>query len=199
MISYIKGKVDLKESNLVVVENNGIGYTIYTSTVTINDINVGDEVKLYTYMNVKEDAIALYGFLKKEELNLFKMLLSVSGVGPKVARAVLSTLTLAKFSVAVITKDEKALTRAPGVGKKAAQRIILELQDKIKSEEISFRNDTEVQYVATNEDGAVREAISALIVLGYDYNQAQTLIGSIYKAGMGVEDIIKMALKASIA
>lgn len=199
MISYIKGKVAFKESDFVVVESNGIGYTIYTSTSTINDIDTGEEIKLYTYMNVREDAINLYGFLKKEELNLFKMLLSVSGVGPKVARAILSTLTLSKFSVAVITKDEKTLSKAPGVGKKAAQRIILELQDKIKKEKLSFRDDTQVQSITNIEDNIVKEAINALIVLGYDYDKASNLVGSIYKDGMEVEGVIKMALKASLS
>lgn len=198
MISYIKGKVEFKESDFVVVENNGIGYTIYTSAGTINDIKNNDEVKLYTYMNVREDAINLYGFLRREELILFKMLLSVSGVGPKVARAILSTLTLSQFSIAVITKDEKALSKAPGVGKKAAQRIILELQDKMKNEEISFRDETPNNNVINTEDSVIKEAIGALMVLGYDYSKASNLVGMIYKEGIEVEDIVKMALKASL-
>jgi len=199
MISYVRGKVALKEGDFVVVESNGIGYTIHTSTEAINDINNGEEVKMYTYMNVREDAINLYGFLKREELNLFKMLLSVSGVGPKVACAILSTLTPSKFSVAVITKDEKALSKAPGVGKKAAQRIILELKDKIKKEELSFKDDEGRVSVANIENKVENEAISALLVLGYDYNKASNLVGTIYKDGMKVEDVIKMALKASLA
>ena len=198
MISYIRGKVAFKESDFLVVESNDIGYTIYTSTGTINDVKINEEVKLYTYMNVREDAINLYGFLKREELNLFKMLLSVSGVGPKVARAILSTLTLSKFSLAVITKDEKALSKAPGVGKKAAQRIILELQDKIKKEELNFRDDSDTSKVVDVEDGVVTEAVSALIVLGYDYSSASNIVTKIYKEGMEVEDLVKLALKSSI-
>lgn len=198
MIYYVRGKVAFKENDFVVVESNGIGYTIYTSTGTINDIATGEEVTLYTYMNVREDAIHLYGFLKREEINLFKMLLSVSGVGPKVACAILSTLTMSSFSVAVITKDEKALSKAPGVGKKAAQRIILELQDKIKKEELSFRDNSSLPSVVSEEGGVVKEAISALIVLGYDCNKAANLVDKIYIDGMEVEDLIKMALKASL-
>ena len=199
MFSYIKGKVVYKDDELLVIENNGIGYNIYTSMQTLSEITGMDkEVKIYTYLNVKEDAMQLYGFLKKEELNTFKMLLSVSGVGPKVARGILSTLSPSKFSLAVITKDEKTLTKAPGVGKKAAQRIILELQDKIKQEELNSDDGKMVQIVENNDGENIKEAISALLVLGYDYNSASSIVTKIYKEGMEVEELVKMALKSSI-
>ena len=200
MFSYIKGTVQYKDSDMLIIENNGIGYNIYTSLQTLGEISeIGSSVVIYTYMNVKEDAINLYGFLRKEELNTFKMLISVSGVGPKVARAILSTLSPSKFSLAIITKDEKALIRAPGVGKKAAQRIILELQDKIKQEELSIINDDKIESIVdNNEGGNVKEAISALMVLGYDYNKAADIVTKIYKEGMEVEELVKMALKFSM-
>lgn len=199
MFSYIKGKVVYKDDELLVIENNGIGYNIYTSMQTLSEIpGMDKEVKIYTYLNVKEDAMQLYGFLKKEELNTFKMLLSVSGVGPKVARGILSTLSPSKFSLAVITKDEKTLTKAPGVGKKAAQRIILELQDKIKQEELNSDDGKIVQIVENNDGENIKEAISALLVLGYDYNSASSIVTKIYKEGMEVEELVKMALKSSI-
>jgi len=197
LFSYIEGKVVHKDSEVLVIENSGIGYNIYTSTRTLDDIDsIGSVVKIYTYMNVREDGISLYGFLRKEELNLFKMLLSVSGIGPKVARAILSTFAPSKFSFAIITKDEKALTAAPGVGKKAAQRIILELQDKIKKEEINMK-DNRVEII-NNEGGDIKEAINALIVLGYDYSSAQLKITSVYKEGMKVEELVRDALKSSL-
>ena len=199
LFSYIEGKVVYRDSDLLVIENNGIGYNIYTSARTMSDVDsLGSMVKIYTYMNVKEDGISLYGFSKKEELNLFKMLLMVSGVGPKVARSILSTLTPAKFILAVITKDEKALIASPGVGKKAAQRIILELQDKIKKEELSMKNDEEDSIIINDKGGDVKEAINALIVLGYDYNSAQSKVSNVYKEGMAVEEIVKFALKSSL-
>ena len=200
MFSYIKGTVQYKDSDMLVVENNGIGYNIYTSLQTLGEISeIGSNVVIYTYMNVKEDAINLYGFLRKEELNTFKMLITVSGVGPKVARAILSTLSPSKFSLAIITKDEKALIRAPGVGKKAAQRIILELQDKIKQEELNVINDDKLETIVDNNAGGnVKEAISALMVLGYDYNRASDVVTKIYKEGMEVEELVKTALKSCI-
>ena len=199
MFSYIEGKVVYKDSDMLVVENNGIGYNIYTSAMTLDDIGaLESKVKIYTYMSVKEDAINLYGFIRKEELNLFKMLLAVSGVGPKVARSILSTLTPSKFSFAIVTKDERALAMAPGVGKKAAQRIILELQDKIKKEELSIKDET-IDRVSSNGDGEnIREAVNALIVLGYNYNKASDIVSRVYKEGMKVEDLVKIALKASL-
>ncbi len=199
MFSYIEGKVVYKDNDMLVIENNGIGYNIYTSAQTLNDIDaLGDIARIYTYMSVREDGINLYGFLRKEELNLFKMLLSVSGVGPKVARSILSTLTPSKFSFAIITKDEKALTMTPGVGKKAAQRIILELQDKIKKEELSMKDDKIDNIVSNDEGGNIKEAINALIVLGYDYSKASNTVTSVYKEGMNVEELVKASLKSSL-
>ena len=199
MYSYIEGKVVYKDGDMLVIENNGIGYNIYTSARTLDNIkDLGSIEKVYTYMSVKEDAINLYGFLKKEELNLFKMLLSVSGVGPKVARSILSTLTPSKFSFAIVTKDEKALTMSPGVGKKAAQRIILELQDKIKKEELNINDDKIDTIASSGEGGNIREAINALIVLGYNYSKASDIVSSVYKEGMEVEDLVRVALKSSI-
>lgn len=199
MFSYIKGKVVYKDDELLILENNGIGYNIYTSMQTLSNIEVNNnEVKIYTYMNVKEDGVKLYGFLKKEELNTFKMLISVSGVGPKVARGILSTLSPSKFSLAIITKDEKALIMAPGVGKKAAQRIILELQDKIKQEELNIIDDNTGKSLENIDGDNIKEAISALLVLGYDYNSASNIVTKIYKEGMEVEELVKMALKSSL-
>ena len=192
MYYYIKGKLALRGENYIVVDAHGVGYMIYTSLNTIQNVGVqGSEVTVYTYLNVREDAHELYGFATLEEKTLFMQLLSVSGVGAKVALSVLSVLTPAAFAQAVIFDDIKAITKAPGVGPKVAKRIVLELKDKIKKADIEAGGKAE----SINEAGSDSrsEAVSALLVLGYSITDAQSAVAGV-DASLTVEEIIKQAL-----
>lgn len=192
MYYYIKGKLALRGENYIVIDAHGVGYMIYTSLNTIQNVGVqGSEVTVYTYLNVREDAHELYGFATLEEKTLFMQLLSVSGVGAKVALSVLSVLTPAAFAQAVIFDDIKAITKAPGVGPKVAKRIVLELKDKIKKVDIEAGGKAE----SINEAGSDSrsEAVSALLVLGYSITDAQSAVAGI-DASLTVEEIIKQAL-----
>ncbi|TYQ16283.1 UNVERIFIED_CONTAM: Holliday junction DNA helicase subunit RuvA [Acetivibrio alkalicellulosi] len=197
MYEYIRGKLDYKHNDYVVVEANGVGYKITTALSTIESIgSVGDQVKVYTHLHVREDIMALYGFLTKEELVMFELLISVSGVGPKVAISILSSISPSKFGVSVITDDINTLTKAQGVGKKMAQRIILELKDKINKQQIS----TEYTESMEANDAAVlssrkSEAISALMVLGYTNFEAEKAVSAVFSEDTELETIIKNALK----
>lgn len=192
MYYYIKGKLALRGENYIVIDAHGVGYMIYTSLNTIQNVGVqGSEVTVYTYLNVREDAHELYGFATLEEKTLFMQLLSVSGVGAKVALSVLSVLTPAAFAQAVIFDDIKSITKAPGVGPKVAKRIVLELKDKIKKADIEVGDKAEI----INEVGSDSrsEAVSALLVLGYSITDAQSAVAGI-DASLNVEEIIKQAL-----
>ena len=193
MYYYISGKLVLKQDNFAVLDNGGIGYKVYTSRTTLDGIS-GGEVKLYTYLHVREDIFDLYGFATIEELSMFLQLLSVSGVGPKAALAVLSVVTPSRLALAVITNDTKSLTKAQGVGAKMAQRIILELKDKLKNAEILPKGISEEEFEANDSRS---EAVSALIVLGYSQNDAKKAVSGI-DASLPAEEIIKIALKKLI-
>lgn len=198
MYSYIKGILADMEENLVVVETGGIGYNIYTTGQTLDYLPpVGEEVKLYTYLNVREDAMMLYGFLTKDDLRVFKLLLGVSGIGPKGALAVLSVMTTEDLRFAVLGEDAKAIAKAPGIGAKTAQRLILELKDKFSLEEV-FEKKLEYATTQTAEraKNAKNEAVQALVALGYSSSEALKAIGNIeITADTDVEDILKTALK----
>lgn len=193
MYEFIKGNAVIKDNQKLVIENNGIGYGIFTSLTTLSKINIGDEVKLNTYLHVREDQFTLFGFMDEEELVIFKMLISISGVGPKASIAVLSTLSTNEFAMAVATNDEKTISKANGVGKKTAQRIILELKDKFKNLDI---NDEQVLINDNINDELLNEAKMALMVLGYKSKDAIQLIGKVYDERDSLEDIIKKALRA---
>lgn len=195
MYAYIKGSLEIKASDHVVVEANGIGYKIFMSGNTIQRLGeLNSNVKIFTHYHVREDNISLYGFYNLEELRMFELLISVSGVGAKSAIAILSNITPSAFALAVISNDIKALTKLPGIGAKSAQRIILELKDKLKTEEtIAAEGDFEIQTVLAKDDN-VHEAISALQVLGYPVKDATKAVSSIDCTGLSVEDIIKKAL-----
>lgn len=197
MIAYIKGKIAYKHNEYIVVETNGIGYKIFTSLSSVQAMGpVGDEVKMYTYLYVREDIMSLYGFCTQEELSMFELLISVSGVGPKAAVSLLSSITPSKFSLAVITDDAKTLTKAQGVGSKMAQRIILELKDKIKKEQMVATEKLKEESVpADGENTRIPEAISALMVLGYTPIEASRAVSAVYSDDMDLESIIKNALK----
>jgi len=197
MIAYIKGKIAYKHNEYIIVETNGIGYKIFTSLSSVKAMGpVGDEVKMYTYLYVREDIMSLYGFCTQEELSMFELLISVSGVGPKAAVSLLSSITPSKFSLAVITDDAKTLTKAQGVGSKMAQRIILELKDKIKKEQLVATEKLKEESVpADGENTRIPEAISALMVLGYTPIEASRAVSAVYSDDMDLESIIKNALK----
>lgn len=194
MYAYIKGKIVEKSNNYVIVENNGIGYRIFMTITAIDKISDDvQEVKIYTYYQVREDNISLYGFLQKEELRMFELLLSVSGVGAKSAIAMLSSITPSDFAMAVIQNDTKKLTKIQGVGAKTAARIVLELKDKLKTEEAISQNDIEVQKVIKNTE-EIDEASQALLILGYNKKEIDKAFEKLELEGLSTQDIIKKAL-----
>jgi len=198
LFAYIKGRLEYKHNDFVVVETSGVGYKIFVPLSSLEAAgSVGEEVKLYTHFYVREDAISLYGFLTQEELTMFELLITVTGIGPKAAMSILSMMSPSKFSLAVITDDTRTLTSVPGIGKKTAQRIILELKDKINKEQLSeiagMKSDDQT---VKSDNARVSEAISALMVLGYTYLEASRAVASVYSEDMDTELIIRNALKA---
>ena len=194
MFSYIKGTLEVKTINYIVVDVNGIGFKIFMSESAIQRLGeIGQTVKIYTYMNVKEDEISLYGFITNEELRMFELLISVSGVGAKSAITMLSVITPSKFALAVISNDVKTLTKIPGIGQKSAQRIILELKDKLKTEEAIKSNDLEITPNIV-ENNNLEEAVQALKVLGYTRQEIERVLAKIDINSLTVEDIIRKAL-----
>ncbi|MGN0106844.1 MAG: Holliday junction branch migration protein RuvA [Hominilimicola sp.] len=193
MYYYIKGTLVQKGDNFIVVDVNGVGYMIYTSLTSLADAGeTGKNITMYTYLHVREDVMDLFGFTTIEEKNMFMNLISVSGVGPKAALAILSVTTPAKFAVAVVTNDVKTITKASGVGPKMAQRVILELKDKLKTEELEIDTDEDIGEIPSDNKN---EAISALIVLGYSPSDAQKAVKEI-DPELGVEEMIKKALSS---
>lgn len=191
MYYYIKGTLVQKSDNYIVVDANGVGYMIYTSLNSMqNTGEIGKKITIYTYLHVREDVMDLFGFTTIEEKNMFMQLISVSGVGPKAALSILSVTTPAKFAVAVITNDVKTITKASGVGPKMAQRVILELKDKMKTDELEIDLEDESDDILSDNRS---EAISALVVLGYSLNDAQKAVKGI-DGTLSVEEIIKKAL-----
>ncbi len=194
MIDFIKGKLYHIDVDHIVVENNGMGYRVFTSANSITDFDVvGEEIIIHTEMIVREDAISLVGFSTKEELHMFRLLTSVSGVGTKVGIGILSSLNYISVAAIIASNDVKALTAAHGVGKKTAERIILELKDKVgKSMLISSETNIE-SHVITG--GVESDALEALMTLGYTRNEAQSVLKLMDISGMTVEEILKAALK----
>ena len=191
MYYYIKGTLVQKNDNYIVVDANGVGYMIYTSLNSMqNTGEIGKKITIYTYLHVREDVMDLFGFTTIEEKNMFMHLISVSGVGPKAALSILSVTTPAKFALAVITNDVKTITKASGVGPKMAQRVILELKDKMKTDELEIDLEDESDDILSDNRS---EAISALVVLGYSLNDAQKAVKGI-DGTLSVEEIIKKAL-----
>ena len=198
MLAYIKGILEIKTKGYIVVEAGGLGYKIFMPESTIaNTGNIGDKVQIYTFMRVREDDVSLYGFLTNEELRMFELLLSVSGIGAKGALGILSNITPSQFALAVISNDVAILKKVPGIGPKTAQRAILELKDKLKKEqEISIAEGQETSIIeqVIKEDEKVSEAISALQVLGYSKREIIEALQTIEVTSLSVEDIIKKGL-----
>lgn len=192
MFYYIRGKVTYKTYNFLVLDVNGVGYKIYSSMTTLDKASMNEEFTVYTYTHIKEDIFDIYGFHSTEELNTFQMLISVSGVGPRGALSVISHMPTDKFALAVIHSDVKAITSAPGVGKKIAERIILELKDKI-GKELNLSG-KEIELATSKDIGNFDEAVNALMVLGYSALEAKGAVIAVKDNCSSVEDIIKKAL-----
>ena len=198
MYEYIKGKYMGINKDYIIIENNNIGYKIFTSGATMAEMpGINDEVMLYLEQIVREDFIGLYGFKDREELEMFKLLLSISGVGAKAALSLLSISRINNLKYAIIMEDDKHLCRAPGIGKKTAGRIILELKDKIKKEDIMSGVDIQEGFEdlqPTVNANTVWESIGALLALGYSEKEAETALKQVDKTA-SLEDIIKDCLK----
>lgn len=192
MFAYIEGKFVMSAPPVAVIDVNGVGFSISTSMYTLGNLKSGEKVRLHTYLSVREDALELFGFLTEEELRCFKMLISISGVGPKAALSILSSTTPANLALAIAAEDEKVLTNAQGVGKKLASRIILELKDKMLKSGAALGG-ADIPMPAAS-GGAEAEAVEALMVLGYSKPEALKAVGGV-PAGSTVEDIIRYALK----
>ena len=194
MFAYIRGRLEEIHTNKVVIDVGGIGYEITVPSSLISKLpEQGSVVKLYTYLNVREDVQELYGFYGKEDKSIFEKLITVSGIGPKVAMGILSTLSASQLAVAIVTGDIKTLCTAPGVGKKTAQRIVLELKEKIDKEEIIQPPEPEMPSAAQDH---THEVVQALIALGYNSSEAMEALSSIEDKNQDVSTLIRLALKA---
>lgn len=193
MIAYLKGNIAIKSAEYIIIEVQGIGYKIYMSKTALDQLEQGKEAKLYTYLKVREDDISLFGFNTNEELHMFELLISVGGIGAKSAITILSNITPSKFALAVITNDVNTLKKLQGIGPKTAQRIILELKDKIKTEEAMDLQDSQaVEQVAKPEED-FEELIQALQVLGYRRYEINTILPKIKAESL--EDRIRESLQ----
>lgn len=197
MFYYVSGTVAHVAPYLAVIDCGGVGYACRTTNVTLGTLTVGKPGKLYTYLNVREDAMELYGFATEEELKCFEMLLGVSGVGPKAALSILSSAPPERLAMSIITGDEKALTAAPGIGKKIAQRIILELKDKLSKGQLGGVSGEAYggSGITLIPENKVSEASAALAVLGYSQSEIGLALKGIDMESLSLEQIIKQALK----
>ena len=194
MIAYIKGSLEIKSKEYIVLDVGGIGYKIFMSGTAINELEKGKELKVFTYMRVREDDISLYGFLNNEELVTFELLLGVGGIGAKSALSILSNITPSKFALAVISNDVSLLKKLPGIGAKTAQRIILELKDKMGTQD-AIELDNNAENVVIKLDNKAQDAAEALSVLGYTRKDIEVVLEKINTQGLTVEEIIKQGLK----
>lgn len=193
MIYSVKGKLTHTEQELAVIECGGVGYACKTTFNTLQKVAGEENVMLYTYMSVREDAVELFGFADREELKCFKLLISVSGVGPKAAISILSCMNTQQFALCVATGDSKALTKVKGIGAKTAQRVILELKDKLAGETISVRGQSAAAVSAVTASN-ITEAVTALVVLGYTEGEATSALSKL-DPSLPSEELIKQSLK----
>ena len=197
MIAFVRGTLFAVEENLANIDQNGIGFAIYINGRDAGALtHIGEEVLLYTYMNVREDAMQLFGFLSREDLDVFRLLLNVNGVGPKAALGILSALSANDLRFAILSDDSKTISAAPGIGKKTAQKIILELKDKFHLEDAFEEKYAKAQSTAAVASGSFDEAVQALVALGYSGSDA---LKAVRRAGteedMDTEQILKAALR----
>lgn len=195
MYYYVKGPVAHTAPHLAVIDCAGVGYACRTTQNTLSHLERGKEAKLFTYLNVREDAMELYGFFSENERSCFELLLGVSGVGPKAALAILSASTPEGLAASIITGDERALTSAPGVGKKIAQRVILELKDKLAKGQLPAA-EAYGGGVTLIPENKTSEAAAALAVLGYSPQEVQAALRGVDVDGLTLEEIVKQALKS---
>lgn len=201
MLAYIKGKLEMKMTGYVVIDVGGLGYKVFMSDTGIEKLgSIGEIVKVHTYYKVREDDISIFGFNTLEELRMFELLISVSGVGAKTAITMLAVCEPSEFALAIISEDIKTLTQIPGIGAKSAQRIILELKDKVKKEQqiqelttATKGTKTKVE-VAIENNQKIDEAIAALQVLGYNKKEIEKAFEKIDKKELTVEELIKKGL-----
>jgi Holliday junction DNA helicase RuvA len=201
MFAYLKGVLKKKLADCIVLEVGGVGYRVNTAlTPLYHQSETGKEVKVFTHLNVREDRMSLYGFFCEEELKMFEQLMTVSGVGPKAALAVVANIPPTQFGLAVLTDDVDRFVKAPGIGKKTAQRIILELKDKLKKEYKDMPKLNDAQGMPSDAGGDTRlsEAVSALVMLGYTSSEANRAVASAYGEDKTVESIVRDALKAML-
>ena len=194
MFAYIKGSLEMKFKNYVVIDVGGLGYKIFMAENAINSIGeIGEIIKVFTYYRVREDDISIFGFKTQEELRMFELLISVSGVGAKSALVMLSCFEPSEFAIAIISNNVKLLTQVPGIGPKSAQRIILELKDKLKSEQNEEQlEQSKIKSAKVNEN--IQEAISGLMVLGYSRKDIEKAFEHLAVDTLSVEDLIKKGL-----
>ena len=194
MIYSVNGTVEVIEPNLAVIDCGGVGYACRTTANTISQLKIGETAKLLTYLAIREDAAELFGFADTAELNCFKMLISVSGVGPKAALSILSGMTPQLFALCVASGDSKTLTNAPGIGKKTAERIVLELKDKVSKQDVAAGVKGSPIPVVAAASNTVAEAVSALMVLGYTNTEATNALSGLDPASPA-DELIKAGLK----
>ncbi len=198
MFYYLNGEITMMEGNLAVVDCAGVGFACRTTSYTLSKLRVGQTAKLFTYCNIREDAFDIYGFSTRDELRCFELLLGVTGVGPKAAIAILSSTSPERFMLAIMTQDEKALTAAQGVGKKLAQRIILELKDKLGAvTEVDFSDGASAVSIPTAGSNLAL-AQAALAELGYNQNEIGAALKGIKTEGMSTEEIVRQCLRAMV-
>lgn len=197
MFAYLNGILARKTANSFIIDVNGIGYKVFVPKSAISACPAaGGEIKVFTHYYVREDTQALYGFLTEEELKMFEQLLTVSGVGPKASLALVSNVSPSQFVLSVLTDDADSFTKAPGIGKKTAQRIILELKDKLKKEHLDMSElANNLSGIPSKNESKLSEAISALVMLGYSSQEAGRAISAVYDDEKPIEQIIKEALK----
>ena len=191
MFAYIKGALEMKSSGYIVIDINGLGYKVFMSQNNIDTIGeLHDIIKVFTYVKVREDDISIFGFKTQEELKMFELLISVSGVGAKSALVMLSCIEPSDFAIAVISNDVKVLTKVPGIGNKSAQRIILELKDKLKEEQLEEKLKDSSKKLKDNSEN-INEAISGLMVLGYSKKDIEKAFEHLDIDNLTIEDLIK--------
>ncbi len=197
MIGFVQGKVDAISEDNVVIDTGGIGYNVRISAKTAQELpGIGQEVRLYTYTSVREDGISLFGFLSRDSLDIFKKIITVNGIGPKGGLAVLSVMSADELKFAIISGNAQAITKAPGIGKKTAERVILDLKDKISVEDTQIRKEISSYDGLPQTGKAQSEAVEALTALGYSATDALHVVRQIEHAEeMDVEAILKLALK----
>lgn len=200
MFYYLEGPITVVEQNLAVVDIDGAGYACFTTMNTLSHLEIGKKARLYTFCNIKEDIFDIYGFYDMREKRFFEQLLTVSGVGPKAALSILSSGTPESLAVAIINDDERALTMAPGIGKKIAQRVILELKDKIAKESVGLKSSgfSAAAPGAGATGTKLTDAASALAVLGYNQSEIAAALRGIETEALTVEEIIRSVLKNSL-